>query len=139
MDKKYAELRRTYKITTDIYPATWSRYLILGFIAVLAGGYWNLSWFMALPVITLLCPVLIAVVIHYLFARESFGQKACIYAMTVVVTEVVRNFLYVCCGQGLDYLLHDGETQLVAVALFVEQLFLGVIIIGILTLLGRRR
>lgn len=124
---------------TNVTHASRSRYLILGFIAVLAGGYWNLNWFMAIPVITLLCPILIAVVIHYLFAGKSFGQKAGIYALAVVVTEIVRNLLYVCCGQGLDYLLHDGETQLVVMALFVEQLFLGVIIIGILTWLDRRQ
>lgn len=113
--------------------------MILGFIAILAGGYWNLSWFMALPVITLICPALIALLIHFLFTGKSFGQKAGIYAITVVITDITRNLFYVCCGQGLDYLLHDGETQLVVMALFVEQLFLGVIIIGILTLLGRRR
>ena len=124
---------------TKIYHAKWRSYLILGFIAILAGSYWNLSWFMALPVITLLCPVLIAVVVHYLFADKSFSQKAGTYAITVVVTEIVRNLLYVCCGQGLEYLLHDGETQLVAIALFVEQLFLGIIIIGSLTLADRRR
>ena len=124
---------------TDIYHTAGSRYLILGFIAILAGGYWNLSWFMALPVITLLCPVLIAVVTHYLFSGKSFGQKARIYAITVVVTVIIRNLLYICCGHGLDYLLHDGETQLVAAALFVEQLFLGIIIIGSLTLADRRR
>jgi len=124
---------------TDIYHAKWRRYLTLGFIAILAGGYWNLSWFMALPLITLLFPALIVVVIHYLFADKSFSQKAGIYAITVVVTEIVRNLLYACCGQGLDYLLHDGETQLVAAALLVEQLFLGIIIIGSLTLADRRR
>ena len=124
---------------TDIYHAQWHRYLTLGFIAILAGGYWNLSWFMALPVITLLCPALIAVVIHYLFADTSFGQKAGIYAITVVVTTIIRNLLYVCCGNGLDYLLHDGETQLAVMALLAEQVFLGVIIIGMLTWLGRRR
>lgn len=113
--------------------------MFLGFIAILAGGYWNLSWFMALPLITLLSPVLIAVLIHYLLAGKSFGHKVSIYAVTVVVSEIVRNLLYVCFGHGLDYLLHDGETQLATVALFAEQLFLGVIIIGILTLLGRRR
>ena len=124
---------------TDIYHAKRNRYLILSCIAVLVGGYWNLSWFMALPVITLLCPILIVVAINYLFADKSFRQKAGIYAMTVVVTEITRNLLYVSFGQGLDYLLHDGETQLVAIALFVEQLFLGVVIIGIATLLGARR
>lgn len=124
---------------TDSYNAKSSRYIILGLIAVLAGGYWNLSWFMALPVITLLCPVLMAVLIHYLFAGNSFGQKAGIYTIAIVVTELVRNLLYVFFGQGLDYLLHDGETQLAAIALVAEQLFLGVVILGILTFFGRRR
>lgn len=124
---------------TDSYHTARNRYLILGFIAVLAGVYWNLSWFMALPVITLLSPILIAIVIHFLLTGKSFGQKAGIYAMTTVATAIIRNLLYIGFGQGLDYLLHDGETQLVAIALLVEQLFLGAVIIGILTLSGRRR
>jgi hypothetical protein len=111
----------------------------VGCIAILAGGYWNLSWFMALPAITLLCPVLIAVLIHCLFAGKSFGKKAGIYSITVVLTTIVRNLLYVCYGQGLEYLLHDGETQLAVAALFAEQVFLGVIILGILTWPGRHR
>ena len=123
---------------TDIYHAKWRRYLTLSFIAILAGGYWNLSWFMALPVITLLSPALIAMVIHFLFSRASFGQKAGIYAMTTVATAVIRNLLYIGFGQGLDYLLHDGETQLVAIALLVEQLVFGTVILGALKLLGRR-
>ena len=124
---------------TDDYRTKWSRYLIPCLVAILAGAYWNLSWFMALPLITLIFPALIAVLIHFLFAGQSFGQKAGIYAIMVVVTVITRNLLYICCGHGLDYLLHDGETQLVAIALFAEQLVLGFIIIGILALFGRRR
>lgn len=124
---------------SDIYNTVRNRYLIMGFAAILAGAYWNLSWPMALPVITLFYPVLIAVVIHCLFTRKSVGHRIRIYAVTVILTELVRNLLYVCCGQGFDYLLHDGETQLIAIALIVEQLFLGTIVIGILTLLSRRR
>ena len=124
---------------TDMYHTKWPRYLILGFTAILAGSYWNLGWFMALPLITLIFPVLIAVLIHFLFAGKSFGQKAGIYAVTVVITNITRNLSYICCGHGLDYLLHDGETQLAAMALFAEQLILGTITIGIVTVFGRRR
>jgi hypothetical protein len=124
---------------SDVYNAVRNRFLIMGFVAILAGGYWNLSWPMALPMITLFFPVLIAVVIHCLFTRKSVGQRISIYAVMVIITELVRNLLYACCGQGLDYLLHDGETQLIAIALIVEQLLLGTIVIGILTLLSRRR
>ena len=124
---------------TDIYHTTRKRYLIMGIIAMLAGGYWNLSWFMALPVITLFCPFLMAMAAHYLFAKESFGIKTGVYAMTIVATVIIRNLLYIGFGQGLDYLLHDGETQLIAIALLVEQLVIGTTILGTLTLLGRRR
>lgn len=124
---------------TDINHTARSRYLILGIIAMLAGGYWNLSWPMALPVITLLSPALLAVVIHYLFAEKTFGHKAVIYAMTIMTTVIIRNLLYIGFGQGLDYLLHDSETQLIAIALLVEQLVFGSMILGTLTLLARRR
>jgi hypothetical protein len=41
--------------------------------------------------------------------------------------------LYIVFGQGLQYLLRDGETQLVFTGIMVEQLILGGIIIGVLT------
>lgn len=124
---------------TDIYHTTLSRYLIMGIIVVLAGGYWNLDWLLALPVIMLFFPLLIAVATYYLFTRESFGQKAGICALTVVATVIIRNLLYISFGQGLDYLLHDGETQLAAIILLVEQLFLSVAVLAVLTWSGRRR
>lgn len=124
---------------TEINHTARNRYLIPCIMALLAGGYWNLSWFLALPIITLLCPFLIAVVIHYLFADNSLGHKAVIYAMTIMTTVIIRNLLYIGFGQGLDYLLHDSETQLIAIALLVEQLLIGSVILGALTLLGRRR
>ncbi|HSR87499.1 MAG TPA: hypothetical protein VLL07_00980, partial [Pontiella sp.] len=98
-----------------------------------------LSWFMALPLITVVCPVLITLLILYLFAGKSFSQKAGIYAAAIVITEIVRSLLYIRFGQGLNYLLHDQETQMVALVLLIEQFVLGVIIISIVTLRARCR
>ena len=123
---------------TEINHTARNRYLILGIMALLAGSYWNLSWLLALPIITLLCPFLIAVASHYLFAKEAFTKKAGIFALTIVTSAIIRNLLYITFGQGLDYLLHDGETQLVVLALLIEQLVIGSAILGTLTLLGRR-
>jgi hypothetical protein len=124
---------------TDTYFNQSGRYLIPGLLAVLTGGYWNLSWFMALPLITLLFPALTAVVTHFLFTRESFGKKTGIYVMTIMASVIMRNILYIGFGQGLDYLLHDGVTQLVAFVLLMEQLVLGIAIIGIASLRSRCR
>lgn len=123
----------------DFAHSVLGRIVLLGIVSVLAGCYWNLSWFMALPLIALVCPIVISVLIARLFPNLSFGRKTGFYAGTVVVAEIVRNFLYVFFGQGLDYLLHDGETQLVGLALIAEQLIFGTIVTGGLTLIRRRR
>ena len=57
--------------------------------------------------------------------------------MTIMASVIIRNILYIGFGQGLEYLLHDGVTQLVVFLLLVEQLILGVFIIGITTLRSR--
>lgn len=123
----------------DFAHSVLGRIVLLGIVSVLAGCYWNLSWFMALPFITLVCPIVIPILVTRLFPDLSFGRRIGIYAGTVMVAEVVRNVLYVLYGQGLDYLLHDGETQLVGLALIAEQLLFGTIVMGVLTLLKRRR
>ena len=115
------------------------RLMFLGIVSLFAGCYWNLGWFMALPFITLICPIMIPILIDRLFPSLSFGRRIGVYAGTVIVAEVVRKFLYVLYGRGLDYLLHDGETQLVGLALIAEQLLFGTIVMGVLTLLKRRR
>lgn len=94
---------------------------------------------MALQFIGLICPVVIPILVVCLFPKMSFGLIVGTYAVIVLITTGIRNFLYVLYGNGLNYLLHDSETQLVVIVLAVEQLILGIITIGILTLLRRRR
>lgn len=115
------------------------RLVLLSVVSLLAGCYWNLSWFMALPFITIIGPLAISILVSRLFQNASFWQRSGVYIGAVIVAEVVRNFLYVIYGRGLDYLLYDGETQLIVLALITEQLFFGTIILGIITLLKRRR
>lgn len=69
------------------------RFVFLGMFSLFAGCYWNLGWFMALPFITLICPILISIFVARLFPNLSFGQRVGIYTGAVMVAEVVRNFL----------------------------------------------
>lgn len=92
---------------------------------------------MALPFITLVCPVGIPTLIICLFPNLPSTRKYGIYLETVFILETVRNLFYIVYGCGLEYLLHDGETQLVSMMLITEQLVLGAVTTWLLPLARR--
>ena len=77
------------------------------------------------------------VLICLFYSNLLFRWKIAVYTMTVIVPERIRAFCYILLRHGLDYLLRDGETQIISAALIIEQLLLGIITIGILTTLKR--
>lgn len=92
---------------------------------------------MALPFIALVCPIGMPVLIIYFFPHLQSTQKYGVYLATVLVLELVRNLFYIVYGCGLEYLLHDVETQLVSMMLIIEQLVLGAVATWFLALLKR--
>jgi hypothetical protein len=79
-------------------------------------------------------PILIERLLPKLSAWRQFGM----YVGTVVLSWIVRSILYIIFGSGLQYVLHDAETQLVGFMISVEQIMLGAITFGVLTVLKRR-
>jgi len=94
---------------------------------------------MALPIITLFIPILMSTLVCWFYEDLLFRWKITVYVMTVIVAESIRAFFYIIIGEGFYYLLRDGETQLISTVLILEQLLLGVIIIGILTILRKAK
>ncbi len=111
--------------------------IMLCAFTLLSGFCWDLSWGLALPLLTVFCPISMSVLICLFYSNLLFRWKIAVYTMTVIVTEGIRAFCYILLRHGLDYLLRDGETQIISAALIIEQLLLGIITIGILTTLKR--
>ena len=116
-----------------------SRVGFLFVIAIVSGIYWNLGWPLALPFIGIAFPVGMPVLIEWLCYRMTGGRKYGVYVATVFLSEVMRCLLYVVFGHGLQYLLHDGETQVVYIAIITDQLLLGGMTLGVLTWRQRTR
>ena len=108
------------------------RIMLLLVVAMASGIYWNLGWPLSLPFIGLVFPVGMSIFIAWLCPKMSGGRMYGVYVATVFLSEAIRCLLYIVFGQGLQYLLRDGETQLVFIGIIVEQLILGGIIIGVL-------
>ena len=115
------------------------RVCFLFVLAMVSGIYWNLGWPLALPFIGLAFPVGIPVFIAWLCPGMSGGRRYGIYVVMVFLSEAIRGLLYVGFGHGLQYLLHDGETQLIYMVIMVEQLLLGGMTIWVLAWLNRRK
>ena len=94
---------------------------------------------MALLFIGLAFPVGMPILVEWLCPKISGGRKYGVYVATVFLAEVVRCLLYVIFGHGLQYLLHDGETQLVYIVIIMDQLLLGGMTLGVLTWIKRRK
>jgi hypothetical protein len=114
--------------------SVWVRISLVALVAMLSGVYWNLGWFMALPVIAVLSPILLSLLVCRAFPGQTFRQKLAIYVFAVVIAEIIRNLLYIYYAQGMDYLLHDAETQMAVIALIAGQLLLGSVVIVIAAL-----
>lgn len=97
-------------------------------MSLLFGCSWCLGPNISFIISTVVTPIFMPIIVYILFFNRILVYKSIIFSFSVILAEVLRMAFYVCYGNGLDYLLHDGETQSVLATLFIWQLVLGYII-----------
>lgn len=112
-----------------------SKLLLLIFVCIADGVYWNLGWPFALEFECLFAPIALAIISEYLFLCSSVWYKCryCVYSCSILFSSALQFSIYAFLGRGpyhgFDCFIYDGEAHVVYGTIVIERLLFGSVIL----------